>query len=477
MKKFIGIIFCFLNLLIFSGCTGNDESYNKVFNYMESLSLLSCSDFYVKTENRVPRIFDEKGNSYTVTDNAVELSNTGIRQVLHADSDSFYYSTVQMAESYRSGNGYRIYRYYPKTGESKLIYSDVPVTNFDSILGLEDVFNISAPTSGHSAMFSTLFYIDGDTVIPYYKIKNIIAEAIEEEQVEIELSSVGFNFAVTNRKLIFADALGKLWIYSPKTRKTTPFCTQTVSHFFVTESKVFAFSAEKEEIIVFDVYGNEIKSLDIKGISFSRNSLKVQGNESFLKDENGRIWYIDENADMSITLFIATGNWCINGSKIILYDSKLEALDIESGLHKEHDFKAVKTKKPTCKKEGKNIYECICGNSYEEKIAKLPHTESEREYCTDEVICSVCKEVLEPMKEHEMNPVGIYNDDASCDKNGTETFTCQNCPYTETKETENTALGHEDTDVDNFCDRCNAGIETDEPVGFIGYFLGLFSKL
>ena len=476
MKKIIAIISCLLPLFLFGACTPNTESYSSVYNYMQSLSLLSCGVFYVKIGERVPCVLDKDGNGFTVMRNAVELSEAGIVRVLYSDSNSFYYATVEMADSYGNGNGYRIYRYYLKTGKEKLIYSDVSVTNFDSILGLEDVFNFSAPTSGHGLSHSSLFYINGDTVMPDYKIKKVIAQAIENEKSEIELSSISFKFAVTNKKVLFTDALGKLWVYSPQTRKITQFCTQTVSDFFVTENKVFAFSVDAEEIKVFDVYANEIKSIDIKGVSFPQNSLQLSGDECFLRDDDGRIWYIDENADMTVTLFKASGLWCVNGSKMVLYDDSLELLNIKSGLHKQHDFKAMKTIKPTCKRKGKIVYVCVCGKRYEEITPKLPHTKDQRKYCTDEVICLKCKVVLEPPKKHEMSLVGTYNNDATCEKNGTQAFTCKNCPYTETKEAENTALGHEDDDGDNLCDRCGIEIKKEKLGGIIELLSELFSK-
>ena len=82
----------------------------------------------------------------------------------------------------------------------------------------------------------------------------------------------------------------------------------------------------------------------------------------------------------------------------------------------EHDYDAVVTL-PTCTDKGYTTYTCKnCNHSYKsDEVAAKGHTFGE----------------------------WVFNNDAACEKNGTETGTCKHCKTTITREKADTALGHE----------------------------------
>ena len=86
------------------------------------------------------------------------------------------------------------------------------------------------------------------------------------------------------------------------------------------------------------------------------------------------------------------------------------------GEHLSHDYESS-TVYPTCEEAGYTIYTCSCGNSYvNDYVEKIGHS-----------FISY-----------------TYNNDASCDTNGTETSICSrdNCEKENTKEKANSAFGH-----------------------------------
>ncbi len=446
MKKILFFLLpTLLSLFFLNSCSSDKIEYKNIYNYMQSTVVLSCGNHFVKLNNKVPYVFSEdEENGYSVISNSVELTQTGIMRLLYADDVSFYYSTIEASSNYGNGNGYRIYRYFPERGNKVLVYSDVSITNFDSVLGLEDVFNISAPTSGNNISFSSGFYFDGEVVIPDYKMKQIVLDIIEKQEMDIELFSSGFRFAVTDNKVLFADVMGKIWQFNPKTGVIKKFYDETVLNFFVTDKNIFVISSITGKTSVLDLYGNILKEFETTDVEFSLNSLQISDNGCFLLDDDCNIWYIDSNLNMSKTLFKSlSGCWCIRDNKIMIFEEKPVLYDIESGLHEKHEFKVVSTIEPSCFDLGRIEYICFCGEAYTEEIALLSHVPSKRILCTDELLCVTCKTILELPKKHDMRSKGIYNNDATCVNNGTSIVKCLLCNYTEILETPNTALGHD----------------------------------
>lgn len=82
----------------------------------------------------------------------------------------------------------------------------------------------------------------------------------------------------------------------------------------------------------------------------------------------------------------------------------------------EHRYEEKEIQAATCEESGKKIKKCECGDiKEEEEIAPLGHEWSDF----------------------------IYNGDADCANNGTETATCERCGKTLTREKTNTKLGHD----------------------------------
>ncbi len=109
---------------------------------------------------------------------------------------------------------------------------------------------------------------------------------------------------------------------------------------------------------------------------------------------------------------------------------------------------------------------CVCGYGCQhenvEDIAEIPAT------CTQEgktagKKCTVCGTITEgctliAKADHDFAEY-VYNNDATCTDNGTQTATCKNCPATDTIAKENSKLGHDWKDATcttaKTCDRCN----------------------
>ena len=520
MKKLLSVLLLLFISFSLGSCSSQKEEFDTVYNYLLSFSLLNSEDRFIITKNNVPFVFSAgKGSGYSVIENAIELTGAKNRRAVYADADSFCYSVIETSSSYGSGNGYRIYKYDFNHKKSYLMFSDVSITNFDSMLGLEDVFQFSPPTSGHAINLLSGFYIDGNRVIPDYVIKQRIQNLIDKNKLRIELPATGLRFAVTNHKVYFLDVLGTLWQYDPAAQTIEKFYPDAVSDFFVTEKNLFLISRISNSIDVLDLSGNNVKTCDITGISFPAYSLNVSNGECCLKDDNGRIWYIDSDLNMYQTLFTtSTGYWCFLDGQIMLYEDECRFYDLKSGLHTKHDYQIVSVTEPTCSEPGCTEFACICGDTYTSEIEMLPHEPSARTSCEEAVVCVKCGTILEPATEHSFDPTGVYNNDATCLDNGTvtykctrcgfekteeapdtalghdmsgeykynndatctedgtETVYCARCDYSETRTAENTALGHVDQNNDGLCDRCQSKIG-ERPLSIVDFLRDTFQYL
>lgn len=328
MKKItVTILFIFTALLSLCSCSGTGGNYETVYNYMQASGVLTCGKYFVKMKDKAPYVFTEGESGYYAENNAVAASQTKMCGLLYADESSFYYYEWQGDNAYGSSIGYSIYRYYPETKKRKLIFSDASITNFDSALGLEDVFSISAPTSGHGADMRSGFYFSGDTVIPEYKLKSQIADEIIKQGSDIELSPFSLSFAVTDNKVFFKDVSDKLWRYDPKTHKFDKFYNGRTSLFFVTNKNVFITENTCENIKVFDLSGNELKELDTQKAEFSLGALREDCGNCYLRDESGYIWLIDGELNITKTDTVAQGDWCVKDGKIVLFEDDIYEAD------------------------------------------------------------------------------------------------------------------------------------------------------
>ena len=119
----------------------------------------------------------------------------------------------------------------------------------------------------------------------------------------------------------------------------------------------------------------------------------------------------------------------------------------EANIINEHTFDSgTVTKEATCKEEGTVVYTCECGYSYTETIPQTDDHDWKKIIlapdCTQEgeelYICRLCGlsklEKIAPALNHSFTNY-VYNNDATTEKDGTETAKCDRCDatYTRTK--------------------------------------------
>ena len=131
--------------------------------------------------------------------------------------------------------------------------------------------------------------------------------------------------------------------------------------------------------------------------------------------------------------------------KTYTYEIVIDKLD--------HTYNAVVTA-PTCEKDGYTTYTCSCGDSYvDDYVDKLGHDYKEvvtAPTCEKEgyttYTCSCGDSYVDDYIDALGHNLGdyIYNNDATCDEDGTETSTCINgCGKTDVRKKEGSKLGHD----------------------------------
>ena len=116
-----------------------------------------------------------------------------------------------------------------------------------------------------------------------------------------------------------------------------------------------------------------------------------------------------------------------------------------------HSYTSSVTKAATCTETGVRTYTCSCGDSYTESIAALGHsytTTTTQPTCTEAgktvTTCSRCGDSSTTVIAAKGHTYGgyVYNNDATCTKDGTQTRTCITCQATETVAAEGTMVEH-----------------------------------
>ena len=116
-----------------------------------------------------------------------------------------------------------------------------------------------------------------------------------------------------------------------------------------------------------------------------------------------------------------------------------------------HSYTSSVTKAATCTETGVRTYRCSCGDSYTESIAALGHsytTTTTQPTCTEAgktvTTCSRCGDSSTTVIAAKGHTYGgyVYNNDATCTKDGTQTRTCITCQATETVAAEGTMVEH-----------------------------------
>lgn len=326
MKKIICLIISFVCVFLLTSCSYEKTEYKKVYNYMQATALLCCGDYIITIKDKVPYVYNTKDKKgYSVISDAVSQTKSGVIRLMYAADDSFYYMLTETAEKYGSGNGYRIFRFYPETRKEKLIFKDVSVTNFDSVLGLEDIIDISAPSSGHSVSYSGCFYFDNNKVIPYYKMKDEVLKSASVKNIETNSYASELRFAVSNGYIFFTDITDTLIRYDPNNDEYEKFVSYCVEDFWVTQNNVFIRDENDLSLTAYDFEGNPVKTYFQKGLSFPRGSLRLHNDECYMLCEDGSLYHIDENLNFSKTdTVIESPYWYVTESGVRVFENALD---------------------------------------------------------------------------------------------------------------------------------------------------------
>ena len=303
---------------------------NTVFNYLTSTSMFSTGNKFITLGDESTTInliqANENGTQiYKVQENAVdETQNEHSRtySLIAADDESFYYYVNSYSESYGVSNGTRIYRYFIKTGRNEIVYRDVSLTNFDAFLGLDEILNFYAPTSNVSGGLSG-YCVNGEHILIQSDIVELLLNNTKVQDVDLNIDSRAIRYCISNRKVFFTDADDNLWVYDSKTKKTytLPFCD--ISAFFVTQSNLFVIPSLGDNISVCDLEGNFIKEIEIYGAKFSAlNSLQIENNRAYFKDENNIVWVIDENLKVvDASLIEPEAEWTVKKGVVYIWNN------------------------------------------------------------------------------------------------------------------------------------------------------------
>lgn len=274
-----------------------------VFNYMTSTEMLSAGNTFItlgdesKTINLI-QTYENGTQVYKVQENAVdEIQNkhNRIYSLISADDNSFYYYLNSFSNAYGVSNGTRIYRYDIKTGKAEVVYRDVSLTNFDAFLGLDEILDFYAPTGNNSGGLSG-YCINGKEIMTQSVLVELLLDKIKEHDLDLNINSRAIRYCISNRNVFFTDISDNLWVYNSETKEILRLPFYNVSAFFVTKNNLFVIPSLGDNISVCDIDGNFVKEIEIFGAKFSTlNSLQIENNRVYFKDENNIVWVIDEN--------------------------------------------------------------------------------------------------------------------------------------------------------------------------------------
>lgn len=328
MKKCLrSFLILFVLLVSLTACGRATIKKDLVFNYLESTALLAVGDAFVTvkegTDIRLLSLSDDSTDVYHLQKNAVDVQenlNHSTYRLFAADEKSFYYGTQAFSNTYGVGNGFRIYRYFPESRKTKLVYRDVSLTNFDAFLGLDEIFSFFAPTVQHGDM-NAAFCIDGASILPGYRIAEMLSTAIEAQALDISISDSELFFCMTNGKVFFSDMHQTLWCFEPTTKVFTELPFDAVSHFFVTEQYLFVIPAIDSNILVCDFDGTTVSEIDLHGAEFTQLYCMVSENSTvYLKDQSNRIWKIDETLQAEICgTIVPEADWTVKNGTVYMY--------------------------------------------------------------------------------------------------------------------------------------------------------------
>ena len=331
MKKcFLCILLLFVSLVSLAACGRTAISENVVFNYLASTALLPVGDRFVTvkdgTDIQVLSLTDDGTDVYLLQSNAVEVQEQQQHRtcrLLSADEDSFCYATQAHANAYGVGNGFRIYRCFPASRKTKLIYKDVSLTNFEAFLGLDEIFHFFAPTVQHGDL-TAAFCVDGTAVLPAYRLAELLCEAIEAQALDISVSDAELLFCLTDGKVFFCDTAQTLWRFDPATKVFLQLPFESVSQFFVTAQNLFVIPTDGGSISACTLDGTPIREIEVRGAEFTQLYCLVSENDTvYLRDQRSRIWKIDENLQAAVCGTIAPeADWTVKDGTVYMYTNE-----------------------------------------------------------------------------------------------------------------------------------------------------------
>lgn len=314
MRKHVFILLILLFSAASFGCTGRTEvefPQDAEYNYLSQTGMVSCGDYsaYLGDDMHI-RIISVNGIAFA-DDNAIEATMQKSIKLLGADDVSLYYSELGTAEHYGKGTGFRVYRFYPKTGEKKLVYKDTLVSNTDGFLGLEDMLSIDRLTTGYYMDQTARFLMIGNEAIPEYKLAEKLRTVAADTFPDMKLPDSQFRFVVSGGVCFFADSFGTLYRYGSETGTIEKLPYENVYAFFTVRDKLYVASEYGSELAVLDLSGEKVDTVDMHGIPFI-GGLVIDGEDIYLQAADFEIIRLD--ADLILTqtgLYLNDNRWTV----------------------------------------------------------------------------------------------------------------------------------------------------------------------
>ena len=334
MRKHVFILLILLFSAASFGCTGRTEvefPQDAEYNYLSQTGMVSCGDYSIfMGEDMHIRIFSENGLTFA-DDNAIEATMQKSVRLLGADEVSFYYSELGTAEHYGKGTGFRVYRFYPSTGEKKLVYKDTLVSNTDGLLGLEDMLSIDRLTTGYFMDQTVRFLILGNEAIPEYKLAEKLRAAAAGTFPEMKLPDSQFRFAASGGVCFFADSFGTLYRYGAETGTVEKLPYENVYAFFTVRDKLYVAPEYGSDLAVLDLSGGMVGSIDMHGVSFI-GGLVIDGEDTYLQEDDFEIIRLDSDLNLTQTgLYMNDNRWTVKDGVLRCFSAgEIRTVDLGS---------------------------------------------------------------------------------------------------------------------------------------------------
>jgi hypothetical protein len=324
MKKLFWLALIQLLLVLLAGCGKKsvlDEIPNTAqANYMEHGQLCKCGDTILFCDDHGLNLM-KNGIVRSLDPNVVaSMSEKAPRtEVIAARDNAIYWLSETYAEQYGEGNGVRIYRYDPKTGDSELVHKDVSISNTDGLLGLEDIFHLPMLTSGHINGDGGYLILE-DRVIPGWDILKAIQAEADAQKLDLHLPDDYFSFALTNGNLFFNDASYKLWRFCLANHSFHCLDVDRVLSYFVFDGRLFVIPTYGADIEVFSPEGSRIQAVPVDGFGCSGSLIQDNG-VLWLEGESGFLCIDSQLRTRKVNFPLADYRWTIENAILYYYEN------------------------------------------------------------------------------------------------------------------------------------------------------------